>query len=239
MKLVSFSSPRRVKHRVLLANPPSKAKQRNPGVTILQSANPLETFAEFNISQDPTDKFLSQEVSLSWKDFFHVTIYHHGEEFFKASIPVKESFDPQDLKPEHFAHFNLSPRELKKISLKQRKILIRHCAFHSEAFAQITQDFLKKVNALPGEEHRFATHGAGMYLFLKAQHLGQEKRLSLQCQTSEIPFALFPKTHGSKIDLHMSFRPEQMTYFGNLPSLWQDSWTLELFEIDDCEDQVA
>lgn len=170
---------------------------------------------------------------MKWKDFFTITIHYQGKEFFKAIVPVKETFRAEDLLPEHFAHFN------SKLSLNQRKILIRHCAFHTEAFKAITKDFLKRVNSLPGHYHQFSTHGAGMYLFLQAQHIGSSKKLHLHCQTSEVPLAIYPPSLTSNVELHMSFRPEQKTYFGNFPALWKDSWTLDLFEIDDSEDQVA
>lgn len=188
----------------------------------------LKLLKKLNLFRASADR-----LSMKWKDFFTITIHHQSKEFFTATLPVKETFRPEDLLEEHFANFDL------KLSLNQRKILIRHCVFHTEEFKILTQDFLKKVSELPGKHHAFSTHGAGMYLFLKAQHLGFSRPLSLHCQTSEVPLPLYPKSYASNIELHMSFRPEQKTYFGNFPMLWQDSWTLDLFEIDDSEDQVA
>jgi hypothetical protein len=175
---------------------------------------------------------------MNWKEFFKIEIKSQGQTFFKAKLPLKTQFQSEDLILDSFEHFQLSSSELKSLSLDQRKILLRHCVFQTEHFQRISQQFLHKILHHKGALE-FSTEGAGVYVFLKALQLHCSAPLKISCQTTEIPFAIYPELSQSQMALQLILQPQPQTYLGNLPSLWKDSWTLNLFEIDDAEDQVA
>jgi hypothetical protein len=178
---------------------------------------------------------------MDWKEFFKLRVYLESGTrrglWFEAELPVQENFSVGELLISRFAELRLSVEEKKKLTLGQRKILLCHEAFASEAFGEICQRFQHKLMREKAQHLRFSTEGGGVYLFLA---LGSSLKLAgkqVVCHTSELPLPVVQLAKRPPVQL--VFRPTNQAFLADFPSLWQKSELMGLFEVSGKKSRVA
>ena len=180
---------------------------------------------------------------MEWTRYFQLRVTKEGPEgsrpYFQADLCVPASFSLDELNLKAFTHLNLTEAELKSMTLAQRKILSRQHYFKSKEFERIATNFLERIEHERDEVLRFSTRGGGVYLFLvllkERARLGKKKII---CQTSEVPLPIMNlETKNSPVELR--YRPELLSVFDRLPSLWEKSPLMDLFEVEDSEERAA
>lgn len=182
---------------------------------------------------------------MDWKEFFKLKVYKNSKEgplpYFQTELMVAEAFLIEEMSAKLFKNWNLSEKELKKITYGQRKILLRHQYFNSREFDRIAQNFKDRIKTEKDRELFFSCHGGGVYLFLTLLKdpaiMGKFDKIV--CYTSEIPLDVMHVNLPTKHPLKLVYRPEIKSQLDDLPGAWENSPYLKLFEIDESDSEVA
>lgn len=180
---------------------------------------------------------------MNWQNFFQLRVMQKiGTKeipYFYDELKVGLDFSLSELHLREFMDLCLSERELKKFSLTHRKIYLRLEAFNSREFRRISDNFASRLLSEKKLNLSFSTSGGGIYLFIHLMRYEEElSRKNIICRTSEIPF------HAAKgfrplSNLKLEYRPDSRSIFDSLPTLWENSPYLTLFEVDETVIETA
>lgn len=177
----------------------------------------------------------SRSRSLNWKEFFKLAVLKETmngpHPYFHAELKVPEEFSIEELLMEEFEFLNLPEREKKLFSLSLRKIFLRHAYFKSREFERIADNFLEKISQEKDQLLTFSTQGGGIYLFLALmKHPLALEEKKLICYTSEFPLDIMNLNELDSKHIHFILRPHGRSYLREIPSLWQNSNLIDLFQ---------
>lgn len=181
---------------------------------------------------------------MDWKSFYQLKVERLSEgkisPYFQSELKVPEEFSLDELNIRQFDHLNLTAKEIRSITLAQRKIILRHNYFNGKEFERISSNFIQRLMDEKDSDLRFTTKGGGIYLFLsllKQHPPGWNKKIL--CQTSEIPLPVMRIESQENPCLKLIYRPELVSCFDRLPSLWDKSPLMALFEVEDQDSEAA